>query len=199
MSRGLRKLVALLALLLAAVPVAAAEALPAVEWVDWDALAPAEGEAEGDEAAGQPWYIATVNANLRAEATTGGAVVATVTKGTPLEGLGETRADGDTTWLAVAYGGKTCWVAAQNVRERTDEDVARAVEAQANARGTKVVIRGSVYLRSEPSMNAASLGVASGTVKYLNDCRLDERSSVWYYVEFNGNKGWVSWNNAELQ
>ena len=162
---------------------------------------PVAGE-RGEEAGAGKWLITTAAVNLRREPTTKSASITTVTEGTPLYFLEQSTVDSrGKTWHSVRYGENDCWVSGDYVRERTQEDIDADANRQAAANGTKVVVKAgyNARLRQEPSLSSTSLGFLEGEAAYLGESRMDERSVLWYHVEANGKKGWVSSTLVTLQ
>ena len=75
-----------------------------------------------------------------------------------------------------------------------------ALAGSALAAGYVQATGGDVYLRTSPNLNGGKLNAMqeNETASYLNGSAVDERGVLWYYVNFEGEAGWVSSRYSQL-
>jgi len=88
---------------------------------------------------------------------------------------------------------KSLWIAVVSV-------LLIALAGSALAAGYVQATGGDVYLRTSPDLNGGKLDAMQEgqTAAYLNGSAIDDRGVLWYYVNFNGDAGWVSSRYSEL-
>ena len=113
----------------------------------------------------------------------------TVEKGTRLTYLNETSTDSrGVAWYKVQYNSSTSgWVSSTyaSLKNYTQKVTATG---------------GQTYIRSSASLNGKQLGILpkGASATYLNSSSVDDRGVAWYYVSYDGTKGWVSSRYTKL-
>ena len=130
--------------------------------------------------------------HLRRTPSLNGTKLATMKKGDTLTYLNETSTDNrGVTWYYVSTNGMTGWISSKYTKlsdgSSTESKVAEITGDQ-------------VYLRASASLNGHVIATLykGATPTYLNESKKDGRGVTWYYVNANGNKGWVSAKYAKL-
>ena len=106
-------------------------------------------------------------------------------------------------WYKVSYGGVTGWVSsryAQLTNTGSSSSGSSSSSDSGSSSSSKVQATGSVTIRAKASKTSDALGfMASGSsASYLGKSSTDSRGVKWYYVSYNGVKGWVSSKYSKL-
>ena len=96
-------------------------------------------------------------------------------------------------WYKVKYNGVTGWVSSRYSKVTNSKDSGSSGGSSSSGDSVKVV-GGDVTIRSKADKTSSKLGyIAEGkTATYLGKTRTDSRGVQWYYISYNGIKGWVS-------
>lgn len=103
-------------------------------------------------------------------------------------------------WYKVSYGGVTGWVSSRYA-QLTNSASSSSSGSSSSSSGSKVQASGgSVTIRAKANKTSDKLGfMAEGkTATYLGKSSTDSRGVKWYYVSYNGVKGWVSSKYSKL-
>ena len=101
-------------------------------------------------------------------------------------------------WYKVQYNGVTGWVSSRYSKITDSKDSSSSGSGSSggsSSSGDSVkVVGGDVTIRSKPDKTSSKLGyIAEGkTASYLGKTSTDSRGVQWYYISYNGVKGWVS-------
>lgn len=118
-----------------------------------------------------------------------------IAKGTTVTFLGKYSIDArGVKWYKIKYDGTTGWVSSRYA-EVTNSSSGGSSSA------TKVkVVGGNVTIRAKANKTSDKLGyIAEGnTAKYLGKSSTDSRGVRWYYISYDGVKGWVSSRYTQL-
>lgn len=132
---------------------------------------------------------ATVTAgslNVRAGAGTDYKVLKALGQNTSVYYLGVSDVDNNgNIWYKVQYGQySTGWISGKYVR--LDGNVVSESYCEADS--------GDTYIRTNPNLEGSRVGVMKqgATASFLNQICTDLRGVDWYYVNYNGEYGWVS-------
>ncbi len=116
-------------------------------------------------------------------------IVATIPNGTRVEVEEGARAYQGYNWYLVMYGGRKGWVVADwlVVDPPTDDPM------QGYLYGQNIRLRGTVTLRTSPSVNAASAGAETGTWAFLMAGPYTAGGTKWFQIRTqNGREGWIT-------
>ena len=99
--------------------------------------------------------------------------------------------DRGVTWYYVDYNGIRAWISSK---------YAKLTDGEPSATYARIS-GGSANLRKGPGLSYDSIKAIpeGGSATYLNDSSVDDRGVTWYYVNYNGTKGWVSSKYAKLR
>ena len=85
------------------------------------------------------------------------------------------------TWYHVSWSGKKGWISSRCARKGSGDITG------------SITTTGDVFLRSGPDRDYSSRGtVPEGTTLSYDRTETDERDVIWYHVQYDGVKGWVS-------
>lgn len=156
--------------------------------------------------AGDTQYVrATASVNVRSGAGINYDDIGTLEKGEKVLYLGKTSRDakGNKWYKVQLYSEGTGWVSAQYAKLVTDVAGAEGVANGSVAVSGSYVkaTGGKSNLRTGPGLGYDDIGtIQKGeTANYLDRYSTDERGIVWYYVSFDGEKGWVSSRYTDLK
>ena len=115
---------------------------------------------------------------------------------------GETRKDDrQVEWYKISMNGRTGWVSSKYaiVENRASTSSGSSLSGSGSNKsatsGQSVAISGGkCNIRTGPGLNYDTIGSlkAGRVVRYLGKSQKDNRGVTWYYIEFEGEKGWVS-------
>jgi len=87
-------------------------------------------------------------------------------------------------WYRVSYNGVRGWVSSKYLKMGGSAPTPVA---------PKVITTGSVNMRAGAGLNYATLGaIKAGVTMTYDATAVDGRGVVWYHVNYNGTKGWIS-------
>lgn len=130
------------------------------------------------------------NVNIRSKAGTSYKSVGTMPKGSYGTCLGVAAKDTrGVVWYKVEYKGTTGWVSSRYSKVTDSKDS----DSSGSSDSVKVV-GGDVTIRSKANKTSKKLGyISEGKVAtYLGKTSTDSRGVQWYYISYNGTKGWIS-------
>lgn len=152
---------------------------------------------------------ATQDVNIRSEANLNGSILSVMYSGEKLEYRNESQRDErGVDWYKVSVNGATGWVSSacstleQGEATSTSAASTSGQSVATSTQGQTVVISGGkCNIRSGPGLGYEVIGsLKEGReVRYLGDSRKDERGVSWYYIDFQGKRGWVSGKYARLR
>ncbi len=126
----------------------------------------------------------TGNANLRSGAGLNYSVLTVVKKGTALTYDNALRDGRGVVWYHVNHNGVKGWISSANTTKGGSAPTPVA---------PKVITTGSVNMRAGAGLNYATLGaIKAGVTMTYDATAVDGRGVVWYHVNYNGTKGWIS-------
>lgn len=138
-------------------------------------------------------YVKIVNGNvtIRSKANINSSKLGTISEGKTATFLGKASTDSrGVVWFKIKYNGTTGWVSSKYAKI-TDS----SGSGSGSSSGSKVkIINGDVTIRSKADKTSSKLGYISNgkTATYLGKSSTDSRGIKWYYIQYNGVKGWVS-------
>ncbi|MDO5322446.1 MAG: SH3 domain-containing protein [Clostridia bacterium] len=144
-------------------------------------------------------YVKVVggSVNIRSKAGTSYKVVGSMPSGAYGSCLGTAAKDTrGVVWYKVKYNGVTGWVSSRYSKITNSKD-----SSSGGSSDTVKVVGGDVTIRSKADKTSAKLGyIAEGKVAtYLGKTSTDSRGVQWYYISYNGTKGWISSMYSRLQ
>ena len=144
-------------------------------------------------------YVKVVggSVNIRSKAGTSYGVVGSMPSGAYGTCLGLAAKDTrGVVWYKVKYDGVTGWVSSRYSKITNSKDS----DSGSSSDSVKVV-GGDVTIRAKADKTSAKLGyISEGKVAtYLGKTSTDSRGVQWYYISYNGTKGWISSMYSRLQ
>ena len=135
--------------------------------------------------------------NIRSKAGTSYKIVGTMPSGAygTCQGVAAKDTRG-VVWYKVKYDGVTGWVSSRYSKVTNSKD------SSSSSSSDKVkVVGGDVTIRSKADKTSTKLGyISEGKVAtYLGKTSTDSRGVQWYYISYNGTKGWISSMYSRLQ
>ena len=99
-------------------------------------------------------------------------------------------------WYKVKYNGVTGWVSSRYSKITNSKD-----SSSGGSSDTVKVVGGDVTIRAKADKTSTKLGyISEGKVAtYLGKTSTDSRGVQWYYISYNGTKGWISSMYSRLQ
>ena len=137
-------------------------------------------------------YVKVVggSVNIRSKAGTSYKVVGSMPSGAYGTCLGTAAKDTrGVVWYKVKYNGVTGWVSSRYSKITNSKD-----SSSGGSSDTVKVVGGDVTIRAKANKTSAKLGyISEGKVAtYLGKTSTDSRGVQWYYISYNGTKGWIS-------
>ena len=144
-------------------------------------------------------YVKVVggSVNIRSKAGTSYKVVGSMPSGAYGSCLGTAAKDTrGVVWYKVKYNGVTGWVSSRYSKITNSKD-----SSSGGSSDTVKVVGGDVTIRAKANKTSTKLGyIAEGKVAtYLGKTSTDSRGVQWYYISYNGTKGWISSMYSRLQ
>lgn len=144
-------------------------------------------------------YVKVVggSVNIRSKAGTSYKVVGSMPSGAYGTCLGTAAKDTrGVVWYKVKYNGVTGWVSSRYSKITNSKD-----SSSGGSNDTVKVVGGDVTIRAKANKTSTKLGyIAEGKVAtYLGKTSTDSRGVQWYYISYNGTKGWISSMYSRLQ
>ena len=144
-------------------------------------------------------YVKVVggSVNIRSKAGTSYKVVGSMPSGAYGTCLGNAAKDTrGVVWYKVKYNGVTGWVSSRYSKITNSKD-----SSSGGSSDTVKVVGGDVTIRAKANKTSTKLGyIAEGKVAtYLGKTSTDSRGVQWYYISYNGTKGWISSMYSRLQ
>ena len=144
-------------------------------------------------------YVKVVggSVNIRSKAGTSYKVVGSMPSGAYGTCLGTAAKDTrGVVWYKVKYNGVTGWVSSRYSKITNSKD-----SSSGGSSDTVKVVGGDVTIRAKANKTSAKLGyISEGKVAtYLGKTSTDSRGVQWYYISYNGTKGWISSMYSRLQ
>ena len=144
-------------------------------------------------------YVKVVggSVNIRSKAGTSYKVVGSMPSGAYGTCLGTAAKDTrGVVWYKVKYNGVTGWVSSRYSKITNSKD-----SSSGGSSDTVKVVGGDVTIRAKANKTSTKLGyLAEGKVAtYLGKTSTDSRGVQWYYISYNGTKGWISSMYSRLQ
>lgn len=144
-------------------------------------------------------YVKVVggSVNIRSKAGTSYKVVGSMPSGAYGSCLGTAAKDTrGVVWYKVKYNGVTGWVSSRYSKITNSKD-----SSSGGSNDTVKVVGGDVTIRAKANKTSTKLGyIAEGKVAtYLGKTSTDSRGVQWYYISYNGTKGWISSMYSRLQ
>ena len=144
-------------------------------------------------------YVKVVggSVNIRSKAGTSYKVVGSMPSGAYGTCLGTAAKDTrGVVWYKVKYNGVTGWVSSRYSKITNSKD-----SSSGGSSDTVKVVGGDVTIRAKANKTSTKLGyIAEGKVAtYLGKTSTDSRGVQWYYIGYNGTKGWISSMYSRLQ
>ncbi|MGN0185909.1 MAG: SH3 domain-containing protein [Aristaeellaceae bacterium] len=144
-------------------------------------------------------YVKVVggSVNIRSKAGTSYKVVGSMPSGAYGTCLGTAAKDTrGVVWYKVNYNGVTGWVSSRYSKITNSKD-----SSSGGSSDTVKVVGGDVTIRAKANKTSTKLGyIAEGKVAtYLGKTSTDTRGVQWYYISYNGTKGWISSMYSRLQ
>ena len=141
-------------------------------------------------------YIKIVggSVNIRSNAGTSYKVLGSMPSGAYGTCMGMAAKDSrGVVWYKVKYNGVTGWVSSRYSKVTNSKDSGSSGGSVSSSDSVKVV-GGDVTIRAKADKTSSKLGyIAEGkTATYLGKTSTDSRGVQWYYISYNGIKGWVS-------
>ena len=99
-------------------------------------------------------------------------------------------------WYKVKYNGVTGWVSSRYSKITNSKD-----SSSGSSSDSVKVVGGDVTIRAKADKTSTKLGyISEGKVAtYLGKTSTDSRGVQWYYISYNGTKGWISSMYSRLQ
>ena len=99
-------------------------------------------------------------------------------------------------WYKVKYNGVTGWVSSRYSKITNSKD-----SSSGSSSDSVKVVGGDVTIRAKANKTSTKLGyISEGKVAtYLGKTSTDSRGVQWYYISYNGTKGWISSMYSRLQ
>ena len=144
-------------------------------------------------------YVKVVggSVNIRSKAGTSYKVVGSMPSGAYGTCLGTAAKDTrGVVWYKVKYNGVTGWVSSRYSKITNSKD-----SSSGGSSDTVKVVGGDVTIRAKANKTSTKLGyISEGKVAtYLGKTSTDSRGVQWYYISYNGTKGWISSMYSRLQ
>ena len=144
-------------------------------------------------------YVKVVggSVNIRSKAGTSYKVVGSMPSGAYGTCLGTAAKDTrGVVWYKVKYNGVTGWVSSRYSKITNNKD-----SSSGGSSDTVKVVGGDVTIRAKANKTSTKLGyISEGKVAtYLGKTSTDSRGVQWYYISYNGTKGWISSMYSRLQ
>ena len=144
-------------------------------------------------------YVKVVggSVNIRSKAGTSYKVVGSMPSGAYGTCLGTAAKDTrGVVWYKVTYNGVTGWVSSRDSKITNSKD-----SSSGGSSDTVKVVGGDVTIRAKANKTSTKLGyIVEGKVAtYLGKTSTDSRGVQWYYISYNGTKGWISSMYSRLQ
>ena len=144
-------------------------------------------------------YVKVVggSVNIRSKAGTSYKVVGSMPSGAYGTCLGTAAKDTrGVVWYKVKYNGVTGWVSSRYSKITNNKD-----SSSGGSSDTVKVVGGDVTIRAKANKTSTKLGyIVEGKVAtYLGKTSTDSRGVQWYYISYNGTKGWISSMYSRLQ
>ena len=144
-------------------------------------------------------YVKVVggSVNIRSKAGTSYKVVGSMPSGAYGTCLGTAAKDTrGVVWYKEKYNGVTGWVSSRYSKITNSKD-----SSSGGSSDTVKVVGGDVTIRAKANKTSTKLGyIAEGKVAtYLGKTSTDSRGVQWYYISYNGTKGWISSMYSRLQ
>lgn len=144
-------------------------------------------------------YVKVVggSVNIRSKAGTSYKVVGSMPSGAYGSCLGTAAKDTrGVVWYKVKYNGVTGWVSSRYSKITNSKD-----SSSGGSSDTVKVVGGDVTIRAKANKTSTKLGyISEGKVAtYLGKTSTDSRGVQWYYISYNGTKGWISSMYSRLQ
>ena len=144
-------------------------------------------------------YVKVVggSVNIRSKAGTSYKVVGSMPSGAYGTCLGTAAKDTrGVVWYKVKYNGVTGWVSSRYSKITNSKD-----SSSGGSSDTVKVVGGDVTIRAKANKTSTKLGyIVEGKVAtYLGKTSTDSRGVQWYYISYNGTKGWISSMYSRLQ
>ena len=144
-------------------------------------------------------YVKVVggSVNIRSKAGTSYKVVGSMPSGAYGTCLGTAAKDTrGVVWYKVKYNGVTGWVSSRYSKITNSKD-----SSSGGSSDTVKVVGGDVTIRAKADKTSTKLGyISEGKVAtYLGKTSTDSRGVQWYYISYNGTKGWISSMYSRLQ
>lgn len=148
-------------------------------------------------------YVRTTgDINVRALPDKTSTILGTLGKGSTATYLGEESRDyRGVIWYKIDYKGNIGWVSSvyselsNSGSPSTSKPSSSSSSSSGNATGQRVTaVDGNLNVRTGPGLSYKDIGTIKegNSASYLGKSSVDERGVTWYYVNFNGKKGWVS-------
>ena len=144
-------------------------------------------------------YVKVVggSVNIRSNAGTSYKTVGSMPSGAYGTCLGTAAKDTrGVVWYKVKYNGVTGWVSSRYSKITNSKD-----SSSGSSSDSVKVVGGDVTIRAKANKTSTKLGyIAEGKVAtYLGKTSTDSRGVQWYYISYNGTKGWISSMYSRLQ
>lgn len=144
-------------------------------------------------------YVKVVggSVNIRSKAGTSYKVVGSMPSGAYGTCLGTAAKDTrGVVWYKVKYNGVTGWVSSRYSKITNSKD-----SSSGSSSDSVKVVGGDVTIRAKADKTSTKLGyISEGKVAtYLGKTSTDSRGVQWYYISYNGTKGWISSMYSRLQ
>ncbi len=150
-------------------------------WVAGDFLDLDNGGPTGDFPAGSYVFVNVAKLNLRSTASTGGAVLQTMTDGAVAQVISGPTTSGGYDWYQLSVNGQQGWA--------VGEYLVGGVTVGQNA----IVADGPVNLRQSASSSSTALAaVPEGATVSVTSGPTAGRSYVWFGVTYNGQNGFIA-------
>ncbi len=135
--------------------------------------------------------------NIRSNAGTSYKIVGSMPSGAYGTCLGTAAKDTrGVVWYKVKYNGVTGWVSSRYSKVTNSKD-----SSSGSSSDSVKVVGGDVTIRAKADKTSTKLGyISEGKVAtYLGKTSTDSRGVQWYYISYNGTKGWISSMYSRLQ
>lgn len=135
--------------------------------------------------------------NIRSKAGTSYKIVGSMPSGAYGTCLGTAAKDTrGVVWYKVKYNGVTGWVSSRYSKVTNSKD-----SSSGSSSDSVKVVGGDVTIRAKANKTSTKLGyISEGKVAtYLGKTSTDSRGVQWYYISYNGTKGWISSMYSRLQ
>ena len=124
---------------------------------------------------------------LRSDPNLEGKVIATAHKGDVLSYTDVSYDDRGVAWYKVKVNSRNGWISSKYTEK-------------VGPSGDYIYATGDTNIRKSPNLDAKIYGTMNkgAYALYLDDYEYDDRGVIWYYINYNGTKGWVSSKYTEF-